>query len=177
MLRRRFAIALRTSPARSFSTYCFSGSGAESVISQSASLSLLFCAGTSRELRLFRRVISAELMPMRVNQVEKVDLPSKLWRWRNALKNASWTASSASSWLRVMRRTVQKSFCACARYHVSSAPVSPLPAVAASFMPLILFLALYRCSPCSSSKAPRLFLRFRTRASGRLCSRNIHSLM
>jgi hypothetical protein len=127
--------------------YCLSGSGAESVISQSASVSSLFCAGTSRELRLFRRIISAELMPMRVNQVEKVDLPSKLWRWRNALKKASWTASSASSWLRVMRRTVQKSFCACARYHVSSAPVSPLLAVAAPFMPHIRFLALYRCSP------------------------------
>ncbi len=177
MLRRRFVIALRTSPARSFSTYCFSGSGAESVISQSASPSLLFCAETSRELRLFRRIIRAELMPMRVSQVEKVDLPSKLWRWRNALKKASWTASSASSWLRVMRRTVQKSFCACARCHVSSAPVSPLLAVAPSFMPLIRSLALYRCSPCSSSEAPRPFLRFRARASGRLRSRNIHSLM
>ena len=127
MLGRRFVIALRTSLARSFSTYCFSGSGAESVISQSASLSLLLCAETSRELRLFRKIISAELIPMRVNQVEKVDRPSKLWRWRNALRNASWTASSASSWLRIIRRTVQKSFCASAPYHVSSVPVSPRP--------------------------------------------------
>jgi len=177
MLGRRFVIALRTSLARSFSTYCFSGSGAESVISQSASLSLLLCAGTSRELRLFRKIISAELIPMRVNQVEKVDRPSKLWRWRNALRNASWTASSASSWLRVTRRTVQKSFCASAPYHVSSVPISPLLTVAASFMPLIRFLAFYRCSPCSPSESPRLFLRFRARASGRLRSRNIHSLM
>src|ERR1700740_2500640 len=141
MLGRRFVIALRTSLARSFSTYCFSGSGAESVISQSASLSLLLCAGTSRELRLFRKIISAELIPMRVNQVEKVDRPSKLWRWRNALRNASWTASSASSWLRVMRRTVQRGFCACAWHHGSSPPVFLLLAVAASFMPLIRFLA------------------------------------
>lgn len=177
MLRRRFVIASRTSPARSFSTYSSSGSGAESVTSQSAPLSLLFCAETSRELRLFRRIISAELMPMRVNQVEKVDLPSKLWRWRNALKKASWTASSASSWFRVMRRTVQKSFCACARYHVSSALVSPLLAAAPSFMPLIRFLTLYRCSPSSSSEAPRPFLRFRARASDRLRSLDIHSLM
>jgi len=47
-------------------------------------------------------IISAELMPMRINQVEKVDLPSKLWRWWNALKKAFWTASSASSRFRVI---------------------------------------------------------------------------
>jgi hypothetical protein len=34
--------------------------------------------GISRDLRFLRRVISAELIAMRVNHVEKLDLPSKL---------------------------------------------------------------------------------------------------
>ena len=38
----------------------------------------------SRVLRLFRIIIKAELMGIRVSHVEKADLPSKLWKCAKA---------------------------------------------------------------------------------------------
>src|SRR6266481_1802829 len=45
--------------------------------------------------------------------------------WRNALRKASWTASSASSWFRVIRWTVRKILPASTRYSRLKAAVSP----------------------------------------------------
>jgi len=44
---------------------------------------------------------------MRVSQVEKLDLPSKLSKWTKALRKESCSASSASSRFLVMRNNVQ----------------------------------------------------------------------
>jgi len=51
----------------------------------------------SGEARFFRRIMSAELMAMRVSQVPSLDLPSKSLMCTNALNSVSCTASSASS--------------------------------------------------------------------------------
>src|SRR5258708_36344932 len=54
---------------------------------------------TAEGLR-FRFIIKAEFNTIRVNQVLSADRPSKLRTWRYAERNASCTASSASSLFR-----------------------------------------------------------------------------
>src|SRR6266481_4202169 len=157
----RPAIASRRNLSRSRSAHHISGFGAESGTSHSISSTPGPCAEISRELRFFRRIISAELIPMRVSQVEKVDLPSKLLRCRNALRRESCTASSASSRFRVMRCTVRKSFSACARYNASSAAVSPLFAVAsklASFVHVTSCRADGAASPSVADASTALYV-------------------
>src|SRR6266403_4702211 len=84
----------------------------------------------SRELRFLRRVISAELIAMRVSHVEKLDLPSKFLMWMKALIKASWSASSASSRFLVMRCALWTSFRARGSHSAPKASACPCFAAA-----------------------------------------------
>src|ERR1700747_201645 len=64
--------------------------------------------------------------------------------WRNALRKASWTASSASSWFRVIRWTVRKIFPEYPRYSRLKAAVSPHFATTSK---LASFISENRCPP------------------------------
>jgi hypothetical protein len=73
-------MALRRILSRSFCRQCFSGLEARSANSQWRSIASEWpepSVEISEELRLFRRIISAELIAMLVNQDENLDLLSE----------------------------------------------------------------------------------------------------
>src|SRR5271163_202964 len=106
-----FCSGAHTCPTRnciSMRRKCSSGLFDGSVIS--SGLRRLASSQSSRDASrchfLFLSIIKAELMAIRVNQVENADLPSKVLMWTKAFSSVSWITSSVSWLFLVIRCTI-----------------------------------------------------------------------
>src|SRR5271163_648398 len=89
---------------RKFSSGLFDGSVISSGLRRLASSQS--SRDASRCHLLFLSIIKAELMAIRVNQVENADLPSKVLMWTKAFSSVSWITSSVSWLFLVIRCTI-----------------------------------------------------------------------